>query len=213
MACKKCNSCTDTGCLKFVPSDCVQMSKAYPCLDLDKTDLLTKAFDRVEALCNNAEEGLPCNTYTTATLVDPQQDLVWAGHFGTVPQYSDKLNCKVTLRGQCQADIISVSAVDCQLFVLPAAQRPAIQKIIPTVVQVHDGGVTASLFVGAVIIIKTSGAVDLVMNNFNPIVAVASGCADCAADVPVASYTNYFGDTDHIYAIVSLDGIVFDTNS
>lgn len=157
-----------------------------------------------------------CHTYTVATLVDPAMDLVWVGDPANLPEYSDIKNCKISLRGQATAVMPDPNVgIDSNLFVLPVGLRPARRQIISTVVSLDDGGGTTPLFLGAWLVVHTNGDVDIVFNNYNPLVPVLGNCTVCTPpdEITPATAVPYFPNAGIINATVTLDGISFDIQS
>lgn len=145
--CPTCKPCAQTGCLNYIMSDCVTMSKAYTCLGIGLNDTLTIAFNKVEALCSLVAQQpsppLACPTWTTLTLTSP-----WSsadiGATAQIPQVSNISLCVVRLRGMAIREFTVTGEEDgCtkrifNLGTLPAGTFPLKNRVLSTVVNVVE---------------------------------------------------------------------------
>ena len=107
---------------------------------------------------------------------------------------------------------IAQTAINSQLFLIPVgASRPAITKVLPTVVVVNSDDQFTALYVPALIIVTTSGTVQVSFTNFNPNVPRNSTCDDCVGGDAVATPEPYFTDATELIFAVTLDGLTFET--
>lgn len=197
--------------IKDVPGASTDPGVSFTSIDNPQCDI-NKAIHDI--ICQLQEGGIPCPTWRSVTLNDPIMNLTWTATSKT--EYSDPLQCVVRLRGTLQTSLtlpIAQSAINSQLFQIPAgASRPAITKILHTVVVVNSDSQFTALYVPALVVVTTSGTVQVAFTNFNPNVPRNSTCADCGGGDAVATPEAYFApDATELVFSVPLDGLTYET--
>lgn len=219
MACTKCNSCADAGCLQIVYPDCIVTKVAYPCIGVGAGVTGTALFAAINsAICALQQAGsapTSCPTWTAVTsFVDPIQNLTWSTASGSVTGFSSTTLCKAGLRGTLKATVpigSPLTLVASQLFVITdIASRPKTGKVLSVNVSVESDGKTwVRLFLPGQLLVQSTGEVILSFSNFNPYIAIP-GCGSCPGDGEIAKVVKYFVGGTTLTFTVSLDGVSYD---
>lgn len=164
-----------------------------------------------DKLCNI---GNPCPTWNVITSYsDPIMDVVWQTATGSEVAASNPSGCVVRLRGQITSDPIPmtiITAVNSQLFILPAPLWPSTQKVLSLTVVVNGvGGQWTALYLPALLLIGTDGKVSITFTNFNPDIPVATGCQPCPGPDFMAKVRKYWDTDTEMTVGFSLDGLTF----
>lgn len=182
---------------------------------------INKAIDK---LCSQGS-GAVCSSWTNGVLSDPIMGLTWVTGNANPPTppsppsfagFASAVGCRGALRGAVKTTVpasVVYTAVNSQLFVIsdPAA-RPLIDKAISTVAVINSDTQFTALYLPAIVIIRTTGEVQIAFTNFNPRVPTPSGCVPCAGPEEMATLQNYFAGANSLIFYVTLDGVTYDIN-
>lgn len=208
----------DIACEDIIPSNCVFYSGVnLQCSGIVYGDILTNALQKIEQkLCNVSEKCFTWQTVDFDNIIDPLQGLEWRHADNSEVKYStNTVSCQAGFQGVCTATIpASGLQVFSELFIIPANIRPVADRLLSTNVNIINQQQSISAIIPAnIYIVAATGQVIVSFLNYNPLIPIPSGCAECAQDVPVASYRSYFNDALVLSATVSLDNLYYEINT